>query len=138
MAITQECCEQYWTSPGGNTPQSPNYMATYLPSRKTIQVRRTRHTGHCWRSRDKLISDVLLWTPHIWPRKSRMTSSNIHTYSSYVRIQDVALKTCRRSGERGSRMSRANGTTWWWWWWLPLEKAWIHLFLFFVMDKFVE
>ena len=30
---------------------------------KTIQVRRTRHTGHCWRSRDKLISDILLWTP---------------------------------------------------------------------------
>ena len=30
---------------------------------KTIQVRRTRHAGHCWRSRDELISDVLLWTP---------------------------------------------------------------------------
>ena len=34
-----------------------------LPITKTIQVRRTRHTGHCWRSRDELISDVLLWTP---------------------------------------------------------------------------
>ena len=33
------------------------------PITKTIQVRRTRHAGHCWRSRDKLISDVLLWTP---------------------------------------------------------------------------
>ena len=30
------------------------------PITKTIQVRRTRHAGHCWRSRDKLISDVLL------------------------------------------------------------------------------
>ena len=30
---------------------------------KTIQVRRTRHAGHCWSSRDELISDVLLWTP---------------------------------------------------------------------------
>ena len=30
---------------------------------KTIQVRRTRHVGHCWRSRDELISDVLLWIP---------------------------------------------------------------------------
>ena len=30
---------------------------------KTIQARRTRHAGHCWRSRDELISDVLLWTP---------------------------------------------------------------------------
>ena len=30
---------------------------------KTIQARRTRHAGHCWRSKDELISDVLLWTP---------------------------------------------------------------------------
>ena len=33
------------------------------PIMKTIQVRQTRHVGHCWRSRDKFISDVLLWTP---------------------------------------------------------------------------
>ncbi len=28
------------------------------PITKTIQVRRTRHAGHCWRSRDELIRDV--------------------------------------------------------------------------------
>ena len=33
------------------------------PITKTIQVRRARHAGHCWRIRDELISDVLLWTP---------------------------------------------------------------------------
>ena len=33
------------------------------PITKTIHVRRTRHAGHCCRSRDELISDVLLWTP---------------------------------------------------------------------------
>ena len=33
------------------------------PITRTIQVRRTRHAGHCSRSRDELISDVLLWTP---------------------------------------------------------------------------
>ena len=33
------------------------------PITKTIQTRRTRHAGHCWKSRDELISDVLLWTP---------------------------------------------------------------------------
>ena len=32
------------------------------PITKTILVRRTRHAGHCWRSSDELISDVLLWT----------------------------------------------------------------------------
>ena len=30
---------------------------------KTIQVRWTKHTRHCWRSKDELISDILLWTP---------------------------------------------------------------------------
>ena len=33
------------------------------PITKTIQIRRTRHVGHCWRSKDELISDVLLRTP---------------------------------------------------------------------------
>ena len=33
------------------------------PIKKTIQVRRIRHAGHCWISRDELISDVLQWTP---------------------------------------------------------------------------
>ena len=33
------------------------------PITKAIQVRRTRHAGHCWRSKDELISDLLLWTP---------------------------------------------------------------------------
>ena len=33
------------------------------PITKTIQVRRTRHAGHCWRSGDELIRDLLLWTP---------------------------------------------------------------------------
>ena len=39
------------------------------PITKTIQVRRTRHAGHCWRSKDELISDVLLWTL-TWPSKA--------------------------------------------------------------------
>ena len=80
------------------------------PITKTIQVRRTRHAGHCWRSKDELISDVLLWTPHIWPCKSRTTSSNLHTATMWGH-RDVTLKTCRRwwvigrSGERGSGIS---------------------------------
>ena len=45
--------------------QHPTKKQLYgnLPSiTKTIQVRWTRHAGHCWRGRDELISDVLLWT----------------------------------------------------------------------------
>ena len=33
------------------------------PITKTIQVRQTKRAGHCWRSKDKLISDILLWIP---------------------------------------------------------------------------
>ena len=42
-----------------------NYQLCGLlpPITKTIQVRRTRHAGLCWRSRDELISYVLQWTP---------------------------------------------------------------------------
>ena len=78
------------------------------PIPKTIQVRRTRHAGHCWRSKDELISDVLLWTAAYGQAKAGRPAQ---TYSSYVRIRDVALKTCQkrwmigRSGERGSRIS---------------------------------
>ena len=43
--------------------QLEHSSSSYHEIMKTIQVRRTKHAGHCWRSRDKLISDVLLWTP---------------------------------------------------------------------------
>ena len=33
------------------------------PITKTIQTWRTRYAGYCWRSKDELISDVLLWIP---------------------------------------------------------------------------
>ena len=34
----------------------------YLPPvTKTMKIRRTRHMGHCWGSREELVSDVLMW-----------------------------------------------------------------------------
>ena len=105
-AITQECCEQYWTSPGDITPQSSSYTTTDHPITKTIQVRRTRVVGHCWRSRDELVSDVLLWTPSYGRAKAGRPAWT--TYSSSVPIRDVALRICRkqwtieRCSERGS------------------------------------
>ena len=62
------------------------------PITKPIQVRRTRHAGHCWRSKDELISDVLLLSM----AKQKQDNQLEHTYSSYMRIRDVALKTCQR------------------------------------------
>ena len=79
------------------------------PITKTIQVRRTRHAGHCWRSRDELIRDVLLWIPT--HGRAKQDDQLERTFSSYVRIQAVVLKTylgrwtIGRSGERGSGIS---------------------------------
>ena len=33
------------------------------PIMKTIQIRGISHAGHCWRSKDELISDILAWIP---------------------------------------------------------------------------
>ena len=44
-------------------PTNSSCTATSHPSQKTIQIRRTRHAGHCWRRRDELFSDVFQWTP---------------------------------------------------------------------------
>ena len=61
------------------------------PITKTIKVRRTRHAVHCRRSMDELISDVLEWTPsHGRTLRDQLKS----TYSSSVRIRDVAMRTC--------------------------------------------
>ena len=50
---------KYWRQ----HPTKPQ-LYDHLPAiTKTIKVRRTRHAGHCWRSKDELISDILLWTP---------------------------------------------------------------------------
>ena len=80
-ATTQECCEQYWTSPGGNTPQSSSCTATYHASRKLSKLEEPDIRGHSWRSRDELISDVLLWAP------SQDDQLEL-TYNSSVPIKD--------------------------------------------------
>ena len=77
---------------------------------KTIQFRRTRYTGHCWRSRDELINELLL-CPHPHMDLQRQDDELGPTYNSSVPIPDVALKTCLnrwttgKSGEKGSGRS---------------------------------
>ena len=92
------------------TPHKTPTVRPPAPITKTIQVRRTRHAGHCWRSKDELIRDVLLCPPpHMAVQKQ--DDQHEHTFSSSVRIRDVVLKTylgrwtIGRSGERGSGIS---------------------------------
>ena len=76
------------------------------PIMKTIQVRQTRHAGEA-----RMNSSVMYsyGPPHMV--KQKQDDQLEHTYSSYVRIWDVTLKTCQkrwmigRSGERGSGIS---------------------------------
>ena len=41
------------------------------PITKTIQIRRIRHAGNCWRSKDELISNILLLIPSYGRAKAR-------------------------------------------------------------------
>ena len=38
----------------------------WSPISQTIQVRCVRHAGHCWKSKDELIINILLWIPGHW------------------------------------------------------------------------
>ena len=77
------------------------------PITKTIQVRRTRHAGHWWRSRDELISDVLLWTP-IHGRAKAGWPARI--YIQQLREDtDVTLRTCRKRWTIGRGGERVSG-----------------------------
>ena len=94
----------------------------HLPSiTKTIQVRRTRHAGHCWRSREELIIDVLLWTPTYgrakagWPARIYIQQLCENTGCSPEELPE-AMNDGEKWRER-VRDIRTGGTTWWWWWW---------------------
>ena len=87
------------------------------PIMKTIQVRRTRHAGHCWRSRDELISDVLLWTPaHGWAKAGWPARIYLQQLceDSGCSLEELPEAMNNREGWReGVRDIRADGTTWW-------------------------
>ena len=89
---------------------------------KTIQVRRTRHAGHCWRSRDELISDVFLWTPTYGRAKAGwLARTYIQQLCEDTGCSPEDLPEAMNDREKWRervRDIRAGGTTLWWWWWL--------------------
>ena len=90
------------------------------PITKTIQVRRTRRAGHCWRSRDELISGVLQWAPIYdrtkagWPARIYIQLLCEDTGCSPEDLPEVMND--REKWRQRVRDIRAGGTTWWWWW----------------------
>ena len=89
------------------------------PITKTIQVRWTRYAGHCWRSRDELIGDVLLWTSTYsrakagWPTRTYIQQLCEDTGCS-PEDQPEVMNDREKWRER-VRNIRASGTTSWWW-----------------------
>ena len=54
MRTTQECYLLFWTNLGSSSQQRN--------SSETIQVRRVRYAGPCWRRKNQLISGIIIWT----------------------------------------------------------------------------
>ena len=88
---------------------------------KTIQVRLARNAGRCWRSKDELISDVLLWTPTYGRAKAgRPARTYIQQVCEDTGCSPEDLPEATKDREKWRervRDIRAGGTTWWWWWW---------------------
>ena len=88
------------------------------PITKTIQIRRTRHAGHCWRSRDELIS-VLIWTPlHGRAKARRPARTYIQHLSEDTGCSPEDLPDAMNNRERWREKVKnigADGTRWWWW-----------------------
>ena len=91
------------------------------PITKTIQLRRTRHAGHCWRSRDELIRDVLLWTPtHGRAKAGRPARTYIQQLCEDTGCCPEDLPRAINDREEWRDRVRdicATSVTWWWWWW---------------------
>ena len=89
------------------------------PITKTIQIRRTRHAGHCWRSRDELIRDVLLWIPtHGRAKAGRPARTYIQQLCEDTGCCPEDLPRAindRKEWRERVRDIRAASTRWWWW-----------------------
>ena len=88
------------------------------PITKTISVRWTRHAGRGWRSRDELISDVLLWTPPYGLAKARRPArTSIQQLCEDTECSPEDLPEAMNDWEKWRQRVRdihARGTTWWW------------------------
>ena len=103
------------------------------PITKTIQVRRARHAGHCWRSKDELVSDVLLWTPTYGQAKAgRLARTYIQQLCEDTGCNPEDLPEAMNDREKWREMVKdihAGGTTWWWWWWWYI---YIYIYIYYI------
>ena len=91
------------------------------PISKTLHIRRTRQARHCWRSKDELISDVLLWTPShgraIVERPARTYLQQL-CMDTGCSLEDLPEAMDNRNGwQERVREIHTSSMTWWWLWW---------------------
>ena len=95
------------------------------PISKTIYVRQTKHTGHCWRSKDKLIRDILLWIPtHWWATVGWPARNYLHQLCADTgwSLEDVSeAKNNRDRWRERVKKIHAGSATWWWWYIYNIE-----------------
>ena len=106
------------------------------PITKTIQVRRARHAGHCWRSKDELVSDVLLWTPTYGQAKAgRPARTYIQQLCEDTGCNLEDLPEAMNGREKWREMVRdirAGGTTWWWWYIYSINSI-SYIYIYYVL-----
>ena len=83
---------------------------------KTIQVRWTRYAGHCWRSRDELISDVLLWTSTYGQAKAGQPARTCEDTGCSPEDLPEAMNNREEWQERVRDISAGSMIRLWWWW----------------------
>ena len=117
--------------------QHPKWHQLYghlSPITKTIQVRRTRHAGHCWRSRDELIRDVLLWIPIMAAQKQ--DDQHEHTFSSCEDTGCCPEDLPRAMNDREEwreRVRDIRAASAIWWWWYIYINIYIYIYLFCII-----
>ena len=95
-----------------------NQLYDHLPPiMKTIQVRRTRYAGYCWRSKNYLI---LLWTPSHRAKAGQPARTYLQQFCAKTgySLEDLPGAMDDRDGwrERVREISAGSVTCWWWWW----------------------
>ena len=87
------------------------------PITKTIKISQTRYAGHSWRRRNKLISDVLLWTTSYgWAKTGQPAQTYIQQFCANTGCSPEDLLDTMDDREGWREMVRdicADGVTWW-------------------------
>ena len=95
-------------------------LYSHLPHiTKTTQVRWARYAEHCWRRKDKVISNVLLWTP-------------IHGHTSVgLPVKAYIHQLCADTGCRlddqqkllANQVKKIHAVSMPWWWFVKIAKT---------------